>query len=86
MLQIALIDFWSDRCSDVDGNLVSMSTKFLGLPTSISKDSVNRDKLYVIMYEPGISDKLVELNQMTMQHTEAQIRVHSKLTAPIHII
>ena len=44
-------------------------------------DSINSDKLYTIMHEFGISGKLVRLTQVTMQQTEAQVKVDSQLTA-----
>ena len=48
-------------------------------------DSINRDKLYTIMHEFGIPGKLVRLTQVTMQQTEAQVKVDSQLTEPINI-
>ena len=48
-------------------------------------DSINRDKLYTIMDEFGIPGKLVRLRQVTMQQTEAQVKVDSQLTEPINL-
>jgi hypothetical protein len=48
-------------------------------------DSIQRKKLYTIMYEFGITPKLVRLVRATMTRTEAQVKVQTDLTTTFKI-
>jgi methylaspartate ammonia-lyase len=43
-------------------------------------DSVNRQKLFEIMYEYGISKKLIRLVQMSRSTTKAKVKVGNNLS------
>jgi hypothetical protein len=43
-------------------------------------DSIQRKKLYTIIYEFGLPPKLVRLVRVTMTGTEAQVKVETELT------
>jgi hypothetical protein len=43
-------------------------------------DTVHRGKLYKIMHELGIPDKLIRLVRATMTDTEAQVKIQAQLT------
>jgi hypothetical protein len=45
-------------------------------------DSVYREKIYEIMYESGIPNKLTRLVRATMTDTEAQVKIQSQLIDP----
>jgi hypothetical protein len=48
-------------------------------------DSIQRKKLYTIMYEFGLPPKLVRLVRATMTGTEAQVKVQTELTDTFEI-
>jgi sorting nexin-29 len=48
-------------------------------------DSINREMLYKIMYDVGITNKLVRLVRSTMKDSEAQMKIQTQLTAPFKI-
>jgi hypothetical protein len=48
-------------------------------------DSIQRRKLYTIMYEFGLPPKLVRLVRATMTGREAQVKVQTELTDTFEI-
>jgi hypothetical protein len=46
-------------------------------------DSMNREKLFEIMYEYGISNKLICLVQMSMSTTKAKVKIGNNLSKEI---
>jgi hypothetical protein len=42
-------------------------------------DSIQRKKLYTVMYEFGLPPKLLRLVRVTMTGTEAQVKVQTEL-------
>jgi sorting nexin-29 len=48
-------------------------------------DSIQRNKLYTVMYELGLPPKLVRLVRATMTGTEAQVKVQTELTDTFEI-
>jgi sorting nexin-29 len=46
-------------------------------------DRVNREKLFEIMYEHGLSKKLIHLVQMSMSTTKAKVKVGNNLSTEV---
>jgi sorting nexin-29 len=48
-------------------------------------DSIQREKLYGIMHEFNIPNKLIRLVRATMRNSEAQVKIQAQLTKPFKI-
>lgn len=46
-------------------------------------DSINREKLFVILTDFGIPTKLIKLIKMTLTHTTAKVKIQGELTKQI---
>jgi hypothetical protein len=63
----------------------SMDLHMLFVDFRKALDSVNRERLYEVMKQMELSDKLIRLTQMTMTTTQAQIKIDNKLSTTFEL-
>jgi sorting nexin-29 len=75
MDQLFTVSQTLEKCWEYNVNVYQLCVDF-----KQAYNSMQRKKLDTIMYEFGITPKLVRLVRATMTHTEAQVKVQTDLT------